>query len=89
MAMANVQIRVDESLKTQAQAVATNMGIDLASAIRMFLTQMVKENGLPFQPSGDPFYSTKNQTALEKSIRQLNAGQTVTKNIEELEIMAR
>lgn len=87
--MANVQIRVDENLKIQAQAVATSMGIDLASAVRMFLAQMVKENGLPFQPSGDPFYSTKNQAALEKSITQINTGQTVTKNIEELEMMAR
>lgn len=86
--MSNVQIRVDENLKIQAQAVATSMGIDLASAVRMFLTQMVKENGLPFQPSGGPFYSAKNQAALEKSITQPNADQTV-KNIKELEMMVR
>ncbi|MBR5734651.1 MAG: type II toxin-antitoxin system RelB/DinJ family antitoxin, partial [Desulfovibrionaceae bacterium] len=27
------------------------MGLDLSAAIRMFLTQMVKENGLPFIPT--------------------------------------
>ena len=86
--MANVQVRVDEHLRTQAQAVATSMGLDLASTVRMFLTQMVRENRLPFQPSGDPFYSAKNQAALEKSIAELNAGKAVTKSIKELESMA-
>ena len=53
--MPNVQIRVDENLRTRAQAVAQGMGLDLSTAVRMFLTQMVRENGLPFRPSADPF----------------------------------
>ena len=72
--MVNVQIRIDDNLKTQAQAVANSMGLDLASAVRMFLTQMVKENKLPFQPTGDPFYSAKNQARLTKAIEDLNNG---------------
>ena len=72
--MANVQVRVDESLRTQAQAVAQSMGIDLASAVRMFLVQMVRENGLPFQPSGDPFYSVQNQKHLAGVVADLNDG---------------
>jgi DNA-damage-inducible protein J len=86
--MANVQVRVDESLRAQAQAVAAGMGLDLASAVRMFLAQMVRENRLPFQPSGDPFYSVENQAALAQSIAALNAGKMVVKSIEELESMA-
>ena len=86
--MANVQVRVDENLRAQAQAVATSMGLDLASAVRLFLTQMVRENGLPFQPKADPFYSIQNQAELKKSIEQLNSGQTVTKTLAELEAMA-
>ena len=86
--MANVQVRVDEQLRTQAQAVASSMGLDLAAAVRIFLTQMVRENRLPFQPSGDPFYGAQNQAALAKSVAELNAGKMVTKSIEELESMA-
>lgn len=85
--MANVQIKVDDQLRDTAQAVASSMGLDLASAVRIFLTQMVRENGLPFKPTGDPFYSEKNLIALEKSIAQLNTGQTVTKTLDELESM--
>ena len=86
--MANVQVRVEENLRAQAQAVAASMGLDLASTVRLFLTQMVRENGLPFRPTADPFYSTRNQAGLEKSVAQLNAGQAVTKTLAELEDMA-
>ena len=86
--MANVQVKVDDHLRDTAQAVAASMGLDLASAVRIFLTQMVRENGLPFKPVGDPFYSERNMAALDKSITQLNAGHTVTKTLDDLERMA-
>ncbi|GHU33432.1 hypothetical protein AGMMS50256_25340 [Betaproteobacteria bacterium] len=85
--MANVQVKVDDYLRAEAQSVANSMGIDLASAVRLFLTQMVREKGLPFRPTADPFYSSENQDALKKSIKQLEAGQTVTKSLAELESM--
>ena len=72
--MANVQVKVDDRLRTEAQAVAAGMGLDLASAVRIFLTQMVRENGLPFRPYADPFYSAKNQAHLSKVVEDLNKG---------------
>ena len=86
--MANIQVKVDDHLRASAQAVAASMGLDLASAVRIFLTQMVRENGLPFKPTGDRFYNGRNLAALDKSIAQLNAGQTVTKTLDELDSMA-
>ena len=76
--MANVQVRVDDSLRTQAQAVANSMGMDLASAVRIFLTQMVRENGLPFRPVGDQFYSVQNQAHLAKVVEDLNSGRNIS-----------
>ena len=86
--MATVQVRVDENLRARAQTVATSMGLDLASAVRLFLAQMVRENGLPFRPTADPFYSAGNQAALARSVAQLDAGRTVAKTLAELEGMA-
>ncbi len=86
--MATMQIRVDDTLRKEAAHVAQGMGIDLSAAIRLFLAQMVKENGLPFRPSNDPFYSAQNKAALLRSMEQLEAGQTVSKSMEELEQMA-
>jgi hypothetical protein len=35
---------------------------------------MVRENGLPFQPKSDPFYSAKNQAHLAQVAKDLNNG---------------
>ncbi len=85
--MATLQIRIDDDLRGEAAAVAQGMGIDLSSAIRMFLTQMVKENGLPFRPTNDPFYSAGNMAALRRSMTQLENGETVTRTLADLEAM--
>ncbi len=85
--MANLQIRLEDSLKEQAQAVVHDMGLDLSAAVRIFLAQVVKENGLPFRPTNEPFYSVKNQEALRRSAAQIEAGQTVIKSLNELRSM--
>ena len=43
-----VQLRVDEKLKKDAVEVFDNLGLDLSSAIRIFLVRAVKEQGIPF-----------------------------------------
>ena len=46
--MAIVQLRVDDELKLQASSIYEKLGIDLSSAIRMFLKRSVMANGIPF-----------------------------------------
>lgn len=79
--MANIQVRVDDALKKDAQAVAHAMGIDVATAVRMFLTQMVKVKGLPFQPVADPFYSEANQRYLKRAAEEMKQGKVVYHDI--------
>jgi DNA-damage-inducible protein J len=86
--MATLQIRLDDGLQNRAKEVASDMGLDLSAAVRLFLTQMVAENGLPFQPRLDPFYSSANQAALRRSLAQLDEGRTVSRTLDELERMA-
>ena len=46
--MALLQIRVDDELKKQASLIFNEIGIDLSTAVRMFLKRSVQEGGLPF-----------------------------------------
>lgn len=46
-----ITIRIDHDQKIAAQAIAKNLGSDLSTLITMFLSQMIKENGMPFTPS--------------------------------------
>lgn len=65
--MANIQIRIDDTLKNEALAVVESLGLDLSSAIRMFLAQMVKENGFPFLPTNDPSCISRNRRISHES----------------------
>ena len=48
MANGLLQLRVDDELKQKASNVYSQLGIDLPSAIRIFLTRSVQVNGFPF-----------------------------------------
>lgn len=43
-----VQIRVEDSVKKDADALFDELGLDTPTAIRMFLKQSIKLQGLPF-----------------------------------------
>ena len=51
--MAVLQVRVDDDLKNQASVIFNGLGIDLSTAIRMFLKKAVLERGIPFETKFD------------------------------------
>ncbi len=81
--MANLNIRVDDTLKKQAEAIFSELGINLSVATTMFLKQVVRYNGIPFELRVDPFYSAQNQARLmEAKERMERTGGTVHDLIE-------
>lgn len=48
MASTLVQIRVDEDLKNEATDIFERLGLDLPTAIRVFLKKSVEESRIPF-----------------------------------------
>ena len=48
MANSVLQIRIDDDLKNNAAEVFDSIGLDLSTAIRMFLNKSILINGLPF-----------------------------------------
>lgn len=77
MTSATIQLRVDQTLRDNAQIVCGRLGMDLTTAIRVFLNQLVAENGLPFQPKADPFYSPSNMQHLERLHDDYLAGRNI------------
>ena len=45
----NVTLRVDEDLKKQAEALFSELGMNLTTAFNIFLRQSVREQQIPFQ----------------------------------------
>ncbi|EJD64957.1 RelB/DinJ family addiction module antitoxin [Scardovia wiggsiae F0424] len=48
---ARIQVRTTPELKEQATHLFESMGMDLGTAINMFLAETVTEERLPFQPT--------------------------------------
>lgn len=51
MSVANLNVRVDRSIKEQSEVIFEKLGINMTSAINMFLRQTIREQGLPFTPT--------------------------------------
>ena len=47
----NMSFRVDKNLKEQADDLFKKLGMNTSVALNMFLTQCVREKGIPFIPS--------------------------------------
>ena len=74
MATTNIQVRVDPALKAEAEQLFSDIGLDMPTAIRLFLKQSVVNNGIPFPLERDPFFSGGNQSHLSKVARDLREG---------------
>ena len=63
-----VRSRIDPRLKEEASKVLEDLGLTLSDGIRMFMTQVVMTQGLPF-----PVVKTPN-ARLMKAVRELDSG---------------
>ena len=64
MPTTNINIRVDSELKKEAEALFSDLGLNLTSAITMFLRSAVSYDGIPFEIKRIPNAATK--AALEE-----------------------
>lgn len=87
MSQTLVNFRIDEKTKKEMEKVCEELGMNVSTALNIFIKKMTREKRIPFDVSIDPFYSKSNMDALDKSIKQLEEGNIVTKTIEELEAM--
>ena len=44
-----INIQVDSNVKKEATDVLTELGLSMSSAINLFLKQVIKRNGIPFE----------------------------------------
>lgn len=75
-----IQVRVDDELKLKSDRLFKDLGTDTTTAIRIFLTQAVANNGFPFEikKAGHNPYSAMTEdellAKLEKSRNHLKEG---------------
>ena len=77
MANTHIHVRIDEDIKRQAQTIFDDMGLDISTAVNMFMKQVVLNRGFPYLPSADPFYSESNMAHLAKVKNDADAGRNM------------
>lgn len=68
MATVPTQVRIDENLKKQATELFSQLGMDMSSAMNIFLKQCVMRGGLPFEVAV-PQYKPEVLEAMEEAKR--------------------
>jgi len=84
MAQTTVNFRMDENLKLDMERLCDDLGITMTTAFTVFAKKATRENRIPFELSGDPFYSQKNMSVLEQSIEDANKGKLIERELMEV-----
>ena len=66
MSTVPTQIRIDRSIKEQAGALFSGLGLDMSGAVNMFLHQCVLRGGIPFSIEM-PHYKQSALAAMEEA----------------------
>ena len=65
--MAQINVRIDEDVKSDAELLFSRLGMNMSPAITIFIHRALDCNGLPFPVQiNDPFFSPRNQQRLER-----------------------
>ena len=54
MAKVSTNISIDSDTKAKAQVLLAELGLDLSTAVNIFLRQMIRDNAIPFTISRAP-----------------------------------
>lgn len=83
--MAQINVRVDNDVKRNAERTLNDIGLSMSTAINIFLKTVIRENRIPFELSADPFYSRENINELERRVSNIQAGKSILQEHELIE----
>lgn len=69
MANSLVQFRADETSRIKAAGICEKLGIDLATYLRMCISRLVQENGIPFSMKVDDISENRGMAAMKEASR--------------------
>lgn len=87
--MANINVRIDENIKKNAEAVFSRLGITPTAAISLFYNQVIRTNSIPFElkadiPNKETFSAIKELEEMEKNPEEYEGYSNVDELVEDL-----
>lgn len=67
--MTTLNIRIDEDMKVKAGKVLKELGMDMSSAVKMFLQQIINIKALPFTPVSKSAYRLEIEKEIAEALK--------------------
>jgi DNA-damage-inducible protein J len=77
--MSNIQIRIDEKEKKSAKKIFEKLGLDMSSAIKLFLKQTTLRKGLPFLLLTENGLTLEEEDKIIKAAEEAKKGKNITR----------
>lgn len=77
--MAAVHVRIDEKTKKAATKVLNKVGLDMSSAIKLYLHQIILRKGVPFRVVTENGLTLEEEEAILKASAEAKNGKNVTR----------
>ena len=76
MALVTLTARVDEKDKASFDAFCSNVGLNVSTAVNLFVKAVLRENRIPFEitQTSDAFFSEENMAYVKRSVQELREG---------------
>ncbi len=86
--MTTLQIRIDEEIKSKAKLILDALGLDLSTAIKLFLIKVIHVKGIPFTIITENGMTLKQELSILKASDEAKRGINVTGPMEAVEAIA-
>ena len=85
MAKVSTNVSIDADIKKQAQELFAELGMDLSTAINIFIRQALRQHSIPFEiTADDPNKETKEAIA---EVRRMKKDPTIGKAYDDVDYM--
>ncbi len=79
--MSNIQIRINEKDKKTAKMIFEKLGLDMSSAIKLFLRQTALRKGLPFLLTTENGLTLEEEEEIIKASTDVKKGKNVSRTL--------
>lgn len=79
--MSNIQIRIEEKEKRAAKKIFEKIGLDMSSAIKLFIRQTTLRKGLPFLLTTENGLTLKEEADIIKASSEAKKNKNLSKSL--------
>jgi addiction module RelB/DinJ family antitoxin len=92
--MTNITIRIDETIKQEAEKLFDKLGLSMSGAINVFFRQAIREQAIPFsiraktpEEKYNEYFTPEVVASIKNSIAQAERGELISFSMAELQAM--